>query len=52
MRIPRDDRNTDGPRSKGYGYIEFEDRESLLDALVLRDTVSKIEFLGNCKNLH
>lgn len=41
MRIPKGDRNTDGPsRTKGYGYVEFEDRESLLDALVLRDTVS------------
>ena len=27
-------------RMKGYGYAEFEDRQSLVDALTLNDTVS------------
>ncbi|VEN46562.1 unnamed protein product [Callosobruchus maculatus] len=38
LRIPKDDRGGEVPRSKGYGYVEFEDRESLMDALILRDT--------------
>ncbi|KAG5878269.1 hypothetical protein JTB14_025857 [Gonioctena quinquepunctata] len=40
MRIPRDDRGGE-MKSKGYGYVEFEDRESLLNALVLPDTMLK-----------
>ncbi|CAG9858760.1 unnamed protein product [Phyllotreta striolata] len=40
MRIPKDDRGGES-KSKGYGYIEFEDRESLLDALVMRETTLK-----------
>lgn len=39
MRIPKNDSGSES-KSKGYGYIEFEDRESLLDALCMRDTVS------------
>nr|CAI5838263.1 unnamed protein product [Callosobruchus analis] len=41
LRIPKDDRGGEVPRSKGYGYVEFEDRESLMDALILRDTSLK-----------
>ena len=33
--MPVDERN----RSKGYGYVEFADRESLIAALTKRDTV-------------
>ena len=29
-------------RMKGFGYAEFEDRESLIDALSLNDTVSRL----------
>ncbi|KAJ8952714.1 hypothetical protein NQ318_021032 [Aromia moschata] len=39
MRIPKDDR--DGNKLKGFGYIEFEDRDSLLNALVIPDTTLK-----------
>ncbi|XP_056647204.1 eukaryotic translation initiation factor 4B-like [Diorhabda sublineata] len=54
MRIPKDDRGGES-KSKGYGYIEFEDRESLLDALVMRDTTLKsrrmrIEVASNMEN--
>lgn len=41
MRIPKDERPGEAPRLKGFGYVEFEDRESLLNALVIPDTVSK-----------
>lgn len=40
MRIPKDDRGGESSRSKGHGYVEFEDRDSLIDALLMRDTVS------------
>lgn len=54
LRIPKDDRGGES-KSKGYGYIEFEDRESLLDALVMRDTTLKsrrmrIEVASNMEN--
>ncbi|CAH1173456.1 unnamed protein product [Phaedon cochleariae] len=54
MRIPKDDR-TGESKSKGYGYVEFEDRESLLEALVLRDPTLKsrrmrIEVASNTEN--
>ncbi|CAH1282921.1 unnamed protein product [Diabrotica balteata] len=54
MRIPKDDRGGES-KSKGYGYIEFEDRESLLEALFLRDTTLKsrrmrIEVASNMDN--
>ena len=37
-------------RQKGFGYAEFEDRESLIEALSMTDEVSKcIYFLcGKC----
>ena len=35
VRLP-DDRG----RAKGFGYAEFEDRQSLIDALSLHDEVS------------
>lgn len=41
MRIPKDERPGEAPRLKGFGYVEFEDRESLLNALVIPDTVSE-----------
>ena len=40
MRIPKDERPGEVPRLKGSGYVEFEDRDSLLNALVIPDTVS------------
>lgn len=41
MRIPKDDsRPGEIPKLKGYGYIEFEDRDSLLGALAIPDCVS------------
>lgn len=40
MRIPREDRPGDTPRLKGFGYVEFEDRESLAGALRITDCVS------------
>jgi len=33
MRIPREDRSGEGSRLKGFGYVEFEDQQSLLEAL-------------------
>ncbi|KAJ8921632.1 hypothetical protein NQ315_010541 [Exocentrus adspersus] len=39
LRIPKDDR--DSSKLKGYGYVEFEDRDSLLDALAIPDTTIK-----------
>ncbi|RZB84918.1 RRM 1 and/or eIF-4B domain containing protein [Asbolus verrucosus] len=41
MRIPKDDRPGEIPKLKGFGYVEFEDRESLLNALVIPDTTIK-----------
>ncbi|EEZ97233.1 eukaryotic translation initiation factor 4B [Tribolium castaneum] len=41
MRIPKDERPGEAPRLKGFGYVEFEDRESLLNALVIPDTTIK-----------
>ncbi|XP_063704123.1 eukaryotic translation initiation factor 4B [Culicoides brevitarsis] len=34
IRLPRDD---DGTKSRGYGYVEFETREELIDALSMPD---------------
>jgi len=31
---------SDGGRAKGFGYAEFEDRQSLLDALTFSEAVS------------
>ena len=42
MTIPKDDRTGDIPKLKGFGYVEFEDRESLMGALTIPDTVSKL----------
>ncbi|XP_063906905.1 eukaryotic translation initiation factor 4B isoform X2 [Zophobas morio] len=41
MRIPKDERPGEVPRLKGFGYVEFEDRDSLLNALVIPDTTIK-----------
>ncbi|KAJ8934399.1 hypothetical protein NQ314_013440 [Rhamnusium bicolor] len=53
MRIPKDDR--DVSKLKGFGYVEFEDRDSLLNALVIPDTTLKsrrirIEVAANSEN--
>lgn len=40
MRIPKEDRLGEPPKLRGYGYVEFEDRESLMSALIIPDTVS------------
>lgn len=37
VRIPRDEKG--GNRAKGFGYIEFEDRASLVAALNLGENV-------------
>ncbi|XP_066259409.1 eukaryotic translation initiation factor 4B-like [Euwallacea similis] len=55
MRIPKDDRPGEVPKLKGFGYIEFEDRESLMSALILPDTNLKnrrirIEVASNSDN--
>lgn len=42
MRIPKNDRPGDSHKLKGYGYVEFEDRESLMNALIIPDMVSSI----------
>lgn len=44
MRIPKDERSGEVPKLKGFGYVEFEDRDSLLNALVIPDTVSFLIF--------
>lgn len=55
MRIPKSDRLGDTPKLKGYGYVEFEDRESLMSALIIPDTTLKnrrirIEIAENAEN--
>ncbi|XP_018320447.1 eukaryotic translation initiation factor 4B [Agrilus planipennis] len=40
-RFPKEDRASDLPRLKGYGYIEFEDRDSLTSALSMPDCMLK-----------
>lgn len=40
MRIPREERMGDVSRLRGFGYIEFEDRDSLIGALTIPDCVS------------
>lgn len=40
MRIPREDRLGEVSRLRGFGYIEFEDRDSLIGALTIPDCVS------------
>jgi len=36
---------SDGGRAKGFGYAEFEDRQSLLDALTYNEAVSSSALL-------
>lgn len=43
MKIPKDERPGEIPRLRGFGYVEFEDRDSLLGALAIPDYVSCIE---------
>lgn len=51
MRIPKEDRLGEPPKLRGYGYVEFEDRESLMSALTIPDTVSFAFFeLQNANN--
>lgn len=40
MRLPRDDRGGEGGKLKGFGYVEFVDRASLVEAISIIDTVS------------
>jgi len=54
MIIPKEDRS-ETPKLKGYGYVEFEDRESLMAALIIPDTTLKnrrirIEVASNTDN--
>jgi RNA recognition motif-containing protein len=39
VRLPKDDR--DPGRLKGFGYVEFEERNDLKEALGMTDTVSR-----------
>lgn len=41
MNIPREDRPGEMPKLKGYGYVNFEDRDSLLGALAIPDCTLK-----------
>ncbi|KAL1505505.1 hypothetical protein ABEB36_005056 [Hypothenemus hampei] len=55
MRIPKDDRPGEAPKLRGFGYVEFEDRESLMSALIIPDTNIKnrrirIEVAANAEN--
>ncbi|XP_076250153.1 eukaryotic translation initiation factor 4B-like isoform X2 [Rhynchophorus ferrugineus] len=55
MRIPKNDRPGDSHKLKGYGYVEFEDRESLMNALIIPDMTLKnrrirIEVATNTEN--
>jgi RNA recognition motif-containing protein len=36
VRLPKDNNG----RLRGYGYVDFSDKESLLDALLLNESVS------------
>lgn len=40
LRLPRE-----GDRLKGFGYVDFEDRESLVSAMNIPDLVSKYTYL-------
>lgn len=46
MRIPKEDRSGEG-KLRGFGYVEFEDRESLMGALMIPDTVSTKARMAN-----
>lgn len=55
MRIPREDRAGEPPKLKGYGYVEFENREGLIGALSITDCTLKnrrirIEVADNSDN--
>lgn len=39
LTIPKDERG-EPPKRKGHAYVEFEDRESLMSALIIPDIVS------------
>ncbi|GLV45157.1 eukaryotic translation initiation factor 4B [Carabus blaptoides fortunei] len=41
LRLPRDDRGGEGGRLKGFGYVEFEDRATLIEAISIGDTNMK-----------
>lgn len=40
MRIPKEDRPGEMPKLKGFGYVEFEDRDSFVGALSITECVS------------
>ncbi|KAI4459881.1 eukaryotic translation initiation factor 4b/4h [Holotrichia oblita] len=55
MRIPKDDKPGEQPKLKGFGYVEFADREGLLEALAITDCTIKgrrirIEVASNSEN--
>lgn len=39
MRLPKDQN-----KIRGYGYVEFEDRQSLIDALSMTNTVNALYY--------
>ncbi|XP_026472602.1 eukaryotic translation initiation factor 4B-like [Ctenocephalides felis] len=41
LRIPRDDRDGEGGRTKGFGYVEFSERSGLVGAISIVDPVVK-----------
>lgn len=43
MKIPKDERPGEPPKLKGFGYVDFEDRESLMSALIIPDTVKSLK---------
>lgn len=45
LRIPRDDRDGDGGRTKGFGYVEFSERSGLVGAISIVDPVIIILYL-------
>ncbi|XP_060523747.1 eukaryotic translation initiation factor 4B [Cylas formicarius] len=55
MKIPKNERSGEAPKLRGFGYVEFEDRDSLLNALIIPDTMLKnrrirIEVAANVDN--
>lgn len=47
LRLPRE-----SDRLKGYGYVDFEDRESLINAMNMPDLVSANSFTCSNKQVY